>query len=140
MICAGGSGYDEFQCLTLLRARGAASGVLGDVDSLAVSDVELSDELLLDNSLLDGRLVANCRTHDLRIQSILWSANTFVPNVPKIEDGNYKTEHTEGEPYRRADGPVKWTIRGLRSLCAPPAVEGPDEKNPVAACELCRWR
>lgn len=48
--------------LTLLRARGAASGVLGDVDSLAVSDVELSEELLLDNSLLDGLLVANCRT------------------------------------------------------------------------------
>lgn len=47
--------------LTLLRARGADSGVLGDVDSLAVSDVELSEELLLDNSLLDGRLVANCR-------------------------------------------------------------------------------
>lgn len=48
-------------CLTLRRARGAASGVLGDVDSLAVSDVELREELLLDSSLLDGRLVANCR-------------------------------------------------------------------------------
>lgn len=48
--------------LTLLRARGAASGVLGDVDSLAVSDVELKEELLLDSSLLDGLLVANCRT------------------------------------------------------------------------------
>lgn len=47
--------------LTLLRARGAASGVLGD-DSLAVSDVELKEELLLDNSLLDGRFVANYRT------------------------------------------------------------------------------
>lgn len=50
--------------LTLLRARGAASGVLGDVDSLAVSDVELKEELLLDNSLLDGRFVANCQTGD----------------------------------------------------------------------------
>lgn len=46
---------------TLLRARGAASGVLGD-DSLAVSDVELKEELLLDSSLLDGRFVANYRT------------------------------------------------------------------------------
>lgn len=45
--------------LTLRRTRGADSGVLGDVDSLAVSDVELSEELLLDNSLLEGRLVAN---------------------------------------------------------------------------------
>ena len=57
----------EERCLTLLRARGADSGVLGDVDSLAVSDVELSEELLLDSSLLDGRLVANCGTHDPRI-------------------------------------------------------------------------
>lgn len=48
----------ECGSLTLLRARGAASGVLGD-DSLAVSEVELKDELLLDNSLLDGRFVAN---------------------------------------------------------------------------------
>lgn len=48
--------------LTLRRARGAASGVLGDVDSFAVSDVELKEELLLDSSLLDGLLVANCRT------------------------------------------------------------------------------
>ena len=54
--------------LTLLRARGAASGVLGDVDSLAVSDVELSEELLLDSSLLDGRLVANCKTDDARVR------------------------------------------------------------------------
>lgn len=46
--------------LTLLRARGAASGVLGD-DSLAVSDVELKEELLLDSSLLDDRFVANYR-------------------------------------------------------------------------------
>lgn len=51
--------------LTLLRARGADSGVLGD-DSLAVSDVELSDELLLDNSLFDVLLVANCRAHGPR--------------------------------------------------------------------------
>lgn len=47
--------------LTLLRALGAASGVLGD-DSLAVSDVELREELLLDNSLLNGLFVANCGT------------------------------------------------------------------------------
>lgn len=37
------------------------------MDSLAVSDVELSEELLLDNSLLDGRLVANCRTQKQRV-------------------------------------------------------------------------
>lgn len=53
--------------LTLLRARGADSGVLGD-DSLAVSDVELSDELLLDNSLFDVRLVANCRAQGPRFK------------------------------------------------------------------------
>ena len=51
--------------LTLLRARGAASGVLGD-DSLAVSDVELSEELLLESSLVEGRLVANCRMDETR--------------------------------------------------------------------------
>lgn len=56
--------------LTLRRARGAASGVLGDVDSLAVSDVELKEELLLDSSLLDGLLVANCR--------IIWQNCVFV--------------------------------------------------------------
>ncbi len=37
---------------TLLRVRGAASGVLGRGDSLGVSEVELRDELLLENSLL----------------------------------------------------------------------------------------
>lgn len=50
---------------TRLRARGAASGVFGEVDSLGVSEEELTDELLLESSLL-GRLVANCRMEDTR--------------------------------------------------------------------------
>lgn len=33
------------------------------MDSFAVSDVELKEELLLDSSLLDGLFVANCRTY-----------------------------------------------------------------------------
>jgi hypothetical protein len=37
--------------LTLLLARGAGSGVFGDVDSFGVSEVELRDELLLESSL-----------------------------------------------------------------------------------------
>lgn len=37
--------------LTLLLARGAGSGVLGEVDSFGVSEVELRDELLLESSL-----------------------------------------------------------------------------------------
>ena len=37
--------------LTLLLTRGAGSGVLGDVDSFGVSEVELRDELLLESSL-----------------------------------------------------------------------------------------
>lgn len=69
-------------CLTLLRARGAASGVLGDVDSLAVSDVELKEELLLDNSLLDGRLVANCRTDRPRVR--LGQIGQLTENVLSI--------------------------------------------------------
>jgi len=58
----------RFVRLTLRRARGGASGVLGDVDSLAVSDVELKEELLLDNSFVEGRLVANCKTGDPRVR------------------------------------------------------------------------
>lgn len=38
--------------LTLLRVRGAVSGVLSRGDSLGVSELELSDELLLESSLL----------------------------------------------------------------------------------------
>lgn len=49
--------------------------MLGDVDSLAVSDVELKEELLLDNSLLDGRFVANCRTDDPRFSFMQCSSN-----------------------------------------------------------------
>lgn len=37
---------------TRLRVRGAMSGVLGSGDSLRVSEVELSEELLLESSLL----------------------------------------------------------------------------------------
>lgn len=37
--------------LTRLLARGAGSGVLGEVDSFGVSEVELRDELLLESSL-----------------------------------------------------------------------------------------
>lgn len=59
--------------LTLLRARGAASGVLDDVDSFAVSEVELSDELLLESSLV-GRRVANCRMEDTRSLGSLCSS------------------------------------------------------------------
>lgn len=75
--------------LTLRRARGAASGVLGDVDSLAVSDVELKEELLLDSSLLDGRLVANCRTGDAKVKYvfffclILVEDNEIYPSTDK---------------------------------------------------------
>lgn len=36
---------------TLLRVRGAVTGVLGRGDSLRVSEVELRDELLLERSL-----------------------------------------------------------------------------------------
>lgn len=59
--------------LTLLRARGAASGVLDEVDSFAVSEVELSDELLLESSLV-GRRVANCRMEDTRSLGSLCSS------------------------------------------------------------------
>jgi len=38
--------------LTLLRVGGAMSGVLGRLDSLGVSEVELREELLLESSLL----------------------------------------------------------------------------------------
>lgn len=62
------------ETLTLLRARGAASGVLGDVDSLAVSEVELREELLLDSSLLVDLLVANCRMDDTRSDGSLCSS------------------------------------------------------------------
>lgn len=44
--------YDDVMgVLTRLLARGAGSGVLGEVDSFGVSEVELRDELLLESSL-----------------------------------------------------------------------------------------
>ena len=53
---------------------GTEEGVLGDVDSLAFSEVELRDELLLESSLAGGRLVANCRMEDTRSVLSFWSS------------------------------------------------------------------
>lgn len=51
--------------LTLLLARGAGSGVFGDVDSFGVSEVELRDELLLESSLFCF-LFPNGRSEDTK--------------------------------------------------------------------------
>lgn len=55
--------------LTRRRARGAASGVPGATLSLGVSEVELSDELLLESSLL-GLLVVKCRMEETRSEAV----------------------------------------------------------------------
>lgn len=51
--------------------------MLGDVDSLA-SDVELREELLLDSSLFDGLLVANCKREHPRVGGGLASGIQFL--------------------------------------------------------------
>lgn len=133
--------------LTLLRARGAASGVLGDVDSLAVSDVELKEELLLDNSLLDGRLVANCRTddHKVRFDFLTYTVVKLVLFYI-VQDNNICRQtkgiiSIQGHAFNsQKDKPVKWTRRGRRSPCAPRAAEGPGDSRPDAACAFCHYQ